>query len=329
MKNLRAAVQSIGLTSAFAFSMCCIAGTATAQGAWPSKPIRFVVGFPPGGTVDVMARIVAEQLSPALGQPIVVENRPGASGNLAASAVVSAAGDGYTLLISSTSVETANPSLFKANFKPSDDLYPISSVGRAAMYLVGKPDLKANDVKELVALAKSSQSGLSYGSAGNGTQLHLAGELFKQNAGFQAAHVPYRGAAPAVQDVMGGQIDFVMDPGIALPYINGGKVKLLGVLSAKRSPFFPNVRTLAEQGVPGAELDIWFGMWAPKNISSDVVARIQKELPRVMASSVVRERYAMVGAEPSANGEAAFRKLLATERELFSKLIKERSISAE
>lgn len=327
-KSHHAATRFLRLV-AVAAGTCLLAHSAWAQSSWPNKPIRLLVGFPPGGTVDVMARIVAEQLSPLLGQPVVVENKPGASGNMAASNVVSSTPDGYTLLVSSTSVETANPSLFKTNFQMSEDLVAINTVGRAAIYLVGKPDLKANDVKDLIALAKSQPQALSYGSAGTGTQLHLAGEIFKQSAGFQASHIPYRGAAPAIQDVMGGQIDFVLDPGIALPYINGGKVKLLGVLSSKRSPFFPQVPTLAEQGVPGAELDIWFGMWAPKNTPKDVIARLQKELPRAMEAAIVRERYAMVGAEPSVIGEAAFRKLLTSEREVFSRIIKERGITAE
>lgn len=327
MKSHRTATRLLRLVAVA--GACLLAHAVGAQSSWPNKPIRFLVGFPPGGTVDVMARIVAEQLSPLLGQPIVVENKPGASGNLAAGSVVAAAPDGYTILVSSTSVETANPSLFKTSFQMSEDLVAVNTVGRAAIYLVGKPDLKAANVKELVALAKAKPDALSYGSAGTGTQLHLAGEIFKQNAGFQASHVPYRGAAPAIQDGMGGQIDFVLDPGIALPYINGGKVKLLGVLSSKRSPFFPQVPTLAEQGVPGAELDIWFGMWAPKNTPKDVIAKLQRELPRAMEAAVVRERYALVGAEPAVIGESAFRKLLTGEREVFSRIIKDRGITAE
>ncbi len=306
-----------------------MATAALGQAAWPNKPIRLLVGFPPGGTVDVMARTLADQLTTALGQPVIVDTKPGASGNLAAGEVVKAAPDGYTLLVSSTSVETANPSLFKAPFAPATDLHPINSIGRAAIYLIAKPNFEATDVKGLVAIAKARPGTLSYGSAGVGTQLHLAAELFKQNAGFEASHVPYKGAAPAVQDVMGGQTDFVLDPGISLPFVQAGKVKLLGVLSSRRSSFFPQVPTLAEQGIPGTELDIWFGIWAPRGTPLAIAERLNRELSRLLEQPVVRERFAKFGAEPAVIGGPAFQKLLVSEREVFSRLIRERHITAD
>lgn len=320
--------RSLRLAAVAALAVTVTTG-AMGQSAWPSKPIRLLVGFPPGGTVDVMARTVAEQLSAALGQPVIVDTKPGASGNLAAGEVVRAAPDGYTLLVSSTSVETANPSLFKAPFAPATDLLPVNSIGRAAIYLIAKPNSEATDVKSLVALAKARPGSLSYGSAGVGTQLHLAAELFKQNAGFEASHVPYKGAAPAVQDLMGGQTDFVLDPGIALPFIQANKVKLLGVLSSKRSAFFPQVPTVAEQGVPGTELDIWFGIWAPRGLPPAIADRLNRELGRVLDQPIVKERFAKFGAEPAVIGETAFKKLLVTEREVFSRLIRERNITAD
>lgn len=318
---LRATLAALALTAS--------AGTALAQGAWPSKPIRVVVGFAPGGSTDVMARIVAQSLTESLGQSVVIDNKPGASGNIAVSEVVRAAPDGATFLIAPTSVETANPSLFKSNLLPSRDLMPIGSVGKTQMYLVAKPQITATNVRELVALAKAKPDSLSYSSAGTGTPPHLACELFKLASGTRITHVPYRGAAPALQDVMAGQADFVCDPGIAFPHIRTGKVKLLGVVSAKRSPFFPDVPTVAEQGVQGADLDIWFGMWAPKGTPPEVISRINTDLAKALAQPALQKRYGDLGAEAVSMPTAEFKQLLDREGKQLSTLIREQNIVAE
>ncbi len=302
---------------------------AQAQGAWPTKQVRIVVGFAPGGTTDVMARLLAQNLTESLGQTVIVENKPGASGNLAAGDVVKAAPDGYTFLIAPTSVETANPSLFKATFHPAKDLTAVAAIGRTAMYVVAKPGIDVKDAKELVAMAKANPGKLSYASAGAGTPPHLAAELFKQQAGIFATHIPYRGAAPALQDVMAGQADYVFDPGIAFPHIKAGKVKLLGVASNKRSPFFPDTPTLAEYGVKGAELDIWFGVWAPNGTPADALARLNRELVKVLASPALKQRFGDLGAEPAPLDAAAFRKLLDDEGKVLSSLIRDRKINVE
>ncbi len=316
------------LKTAFASTLAAAAPWAMAQ-AWPAKPIRVVVGFAPGGTTDVLARIVAQALTEALGQTAIVDNKPGASGNIAAGEVIKAAPDGYTLLVAPTSVETANPSLFKAAFHPAKDLTPVVGIGLTSMYVVAKPGLPVANVKELVALAKSQPGKLSYASAGTGTPPHLAAELFKQQAGIFATHIPYRGAAPALQDVMAGQADYVFDPGIAFPHIRAGKVKLLGVAGDKRSPFFPEVPTLAEQGVKGAAMDIWFGVWAPNGIPSEVVARVHKELSMALVKPAIRQRMGDLGAEPAPLEQAAFRKLLNDEGRVLAALIKDRRIIVE
>jgi tripartite-type tricarboxylate transporter receptor subunit TctC len=302
---------------------------AHAQNVWPTKTVRVVVGFPPGGTTDVMARLISQGLGEQLGQTFIVENKPGASGNLAAGEVVKATPDGYTLLVAPTSVETANPSLFKTTFQPSKDLAPVAAIGRTAMYLVTKPGLEAKDAKELVALAKAKPGSLSYASAGAGTPPHLAAELFKQQAGIEATHIPYRGAAPALQDVMASQADYVFDPGIAFPHIRTGKVKLLGVASAQRSPFFPDMPTLAEQGIKGAELDIWFGVWAPVGVPADALAKLNAALVKVLAQPALKQRFADLGAIPEPLDTAAFRKLLDNEAKVLSALIKDRKISVD
>lgn len=306
-----------------------LAGPAAAQSAWPAKPIRVVVGFAPGGSTDVMARIAAQSLTESLGQPVLIDNKPGASGNIAAAEVARAAADGHTFLIAPTSVETANPWLFKASVLPSRDLAPVGSIGKTQMYLVAKPQIQAADVRELVALAKARPGSLSYASAGSGTPPHLACELFKQASGTYITHIPYRGAAPALQDVMAGQADFVCDPGIAFPHIRSGKVKLLGVVSAKRSPFFPEVPTVGEQGVQGADLDIWFGMWAPKGTPPEVLARMNRDLAKALAQPSTRQRYGDLGAEPVAMETADFRALLEREGRQLATLIREQKIAAE
>ena len=320
--------RALALAAVSLFGVVCSAQAQTPAN-WPTKPIRVVVGFAPGGSTDVMARILSQQLSEALGQAVVIDNKPGASGNIAAAEVARAAPDGATFLIAPTSVETANPSLFKSTLLPSRDLTAVASIGRTQMYLVAKPQMPAKDVRELVTLAKSKPGSLSYASAGAGTPPHLACELFKQATGTFVTHIPYRGAAPALQDVLSGQADFVCDPGIAFPHIRSNKVKLLGVVSAKRSPFFPDVPTVGEQGFPGADLDIWFGMWAPNGTPPEVVARMSRELGKALAQPAVKSRYGDLGAEAIAMDTAQFRQLLQDEGKLLSALIKEQKISVD
>ena len=315
--------------AASALWMAATPQVASAQAQWPARPIRVVVGFAPGGTTDVMARVVSQGLGEALGQTVIVDNKPGASGNIAASEVIKASPDGYTLLVAPTSVETANPSLFKANFHPAKDLTPVAAVGRTAIYLVAKPGIDVRDARELVAWAKAHPGKLSYASAGAGTPPHLAGELFKQQAGVSITHIPYRGAAPALQDVMAGQADIVFDPGIAFPHIRSGKVKLLGVASAKRSPFFPDAPTLAEQGISGAELDIWFGIWAPNGTPPEALTRLNKELVKILAQPALKQRFAELGAEPAPLDQTQFRKLLADEDRVLAALIRDRKIAID
>lgn len=321
-----------GLIQAAAASLMGLAalGVAQAQQAWPTaKPIRIVVGFAPGGTTDVMARVMAQSLSESLGQAVVVENKPGASGNVAAAEVIRAAPDGYTFLIAPTSFETANPFLFKQTIAPAKDLTPVAGVGRSQMYLVVKPQFTFKDAKEFVAYARANPGKLSYSSAGAGTPPHLAGELFKKVTGVFATHIPYRGAAPALQDVMAGQADYVFDPGIAFPHVRAGKVRMLAVAGAKRSSFFPDVPTLAELGFKGAELDIWFGMWAPNGVPADVTARMAKDVAKALAQANTKTRYESLGAEPVGLDNADFKALLVNEAKMLSGLIKEAKINID
>lgn len=313
-----------------AAALCLLgtAGVAHAQ-AWPAKPIKIVIGFAPGGTTDVMARVMAQSLTEALGQSVVVENKPGASGNLAAAEVIRAAPDGYTFMLAPTSVETANPFLFKQTILPSRDLTPVVGVGRSQMYLVVKPQITAKDAKEMVSMIKADPSKLSYASAGAGTPPHLAGELFNKVLGVQVTHIPYKGAAPALQDVMAGQADYVFDPGISFPHVRAGKVRMLAVAGAKRSSFFPDVPTLSELGFKGAELDIWFGLWSPNGTPADINARMGREIAKALALANTKNRYETLGAETVGMDNAEFRKLLADEGRALSTLIKDSKIVLE
>lgn len=309
----------------------CLLGTAGAAHAqaWPAKPIKIVIGFAPGGTTDVMARVMAQSLTEALGQSVLVENKPGASGNLAAAEVIRAAPDGYTFMLAPTSVETANPFLFKQTISPSRDLTPVVGVGRSQMYLVVKPQITAKDAKEMVSMIKADPSKLSYASAGAGTPPHLAGELFNKVLGVQVTHIPYKGAAPALQDVMAGQADYVFDPGISFPHVRAGKVRMLAVAGAKRSSFFPDVPTLSELGFKGAELDIWFGLWSPNGTPADINARMGREIAKALALANTKNRYETLGAETVGMDNAEFRKLLADEGRALSTLIKDSKIVLE
>lgn len=328
LEPLRARVR-LTVGAAAAALLFAAAPVAAQAPAWPTKPVRLVVGFAPGGGTDVMARALAQLLQESLGQPFIVDNKPGASGNLSVAEVARAAADGYTILVAPTSVETANPFLFKTTVNPARDLTPVMGIGRMQMYVVARPTLEAKDVKELIALAKSRPGKLNYASAGSGTPPHLAGELFKQSTGTFVTHIPYRGSAPALQDVMAGQVDFVFDPGIAFPHIKAGKVKLLGVASDQKSPFFPDAPTYADFGIKNASLDIWFGVWAPNGVSPQILERLSREIAKALAAPSLKERFNGLGAMPAPVETAAFRKLLADETKLLSTLIKERGIVAD
>jgi tripartite-type tricarboxylate transporter receptor subunit TctC len=330
MFNSRPSLLRRSLIQITAVALCGLAASSVVQAqTWPSKPIRLVVGFAPGGTTDVMARVMAQSLSEALGQPVVVDNKPGVSGNIGAAEVIRANPDGYTFLLAPTSFETANPFLFKQTIAPAKDLTPVAGVGRSQMYLLVKPESTFKDAKELVAFAKANPGKLSYASAGAGTPPHLAGELFKNVTGTFATHIPYRGAAPALQDVLSNQADYVFDPGIAFPHVRSGKVKMLAVAGAKRSAFFPNVPTLAEQGFKGAELDIWFGIWAPNGTPAEIINRMNTELAKAVALPNTKTRYEAAGAEPVGLSNAEFKTLLVNEAKMLSDLIKSAKINLD
>lgn len=316
-----------GLLRALAMALSlCAGGSALAQSPWPAKPIRFVVGFPAGGSTDVMARVVGAAVGKALGQPVVVDNRPGASGNIAAGETIKSAPDGYTFMVAPISVQTANPFLFRPALQPERDLRPVASLGHAQLYLVARKDLPARTATQLVAMAQAAPGKLSYGSGGAGTQMHLVGELFKQQARVDVVHVPYKGAAPALQDVLAGQIDYYFDPASGISHIREGRARLLAVTGARRSPFFPDAPTLTELGIKGVELGNWFGVFAPAATPAEITARLEKEIAKAMLQPDVRLRFADLGTEPIVQDAETFRQTIAAETRVLSALIKERNL---
>ncbi|MEH3087463.1 MAG: tripartite tricarboxylate transporter substrate binding protein [Xylophilus ampelinus] len=307
------------------------AALAQAPAAWPAKPVRMVVNFPPGGAADSIGRAIAQPLSEAIGQPVVVDNRPGANGNIGGDAVAKAPADGYTLLLSSGSMVSINPAIYpKMSFDPAKDLVPVAAAARVLVYLEVNPaKVPARDVKEFVAFLKARPGALSYASPGNGSSPHLAGELLKDMAGVEATHIAYKGAAPAMQDLLAGQVDYMFDPGIGLQHVQAGKLRLLAVGSPKRSPAFPDVPTLDEAGLRGFDADTFFGLYAPAGTPPAVVERINREVNKVLATPAFRDRMLALGGEPAPMTPAAFAAKGHEDAVRFAKLIKDRGIRGD
>ncbi len=314
--------------------LCAIAalgasGAAAAQ-AWPAKPVRVIVNFPPGGAADVIARAVAPGLGESLGQSVLIENRPGANGNIGAEAVARAGGDGYTLLMASGGTVSVNPQIYaNMSFDPAKDLQPVAAGARVLVYLLVRPDVPAKNVAELVAYLRANPGRLAYGSPGSGSSPHLAMEMFKMNAKVFAVHVPYRGAAPALTDLLGGQLQFLFDPGPGLTHVRSGKLRILAVGSPKRSPQFPDTPTLAESGMPGFDADTYFGFYAPAGVGQEIVMRLNREINRLLVTPQVRERIEALGGEPSPMSPAEFNERTRIDRERFGVVIRAAGIKAD
>jgi len=298
--------------------------------SWPVKPVRVVVNFPPGGAADQIARAISLPLQEALGQPVVVENRAGSNGNIGGDLVAKSPADGYTLLMSSGGMVSVNPHIYpKMPFDPAKDLEPVAAAARVLVFLVSKPALPVNNIAELISYIKANPGKLSYGSAGSGSSPHLAGEMFKSQAGLFAVHVPYRGAAPALVDLLAGQIDYYFDPGIGLNQVRAGKLKLLAVGSPKRSPLFPDVPTLSEAGLTGFDADTVFGFYAPSGTPAPVVARLNREINRILTTPALKDRMAALGGEALAMTPGEFAAKASEDSKRFGAIIKERQISPD
>jgi tripartite-type tricarboxylate transporter receptor subunit TctC len=303
---------------------------ASATPGWPNKPVRVIVNFPPGGAADQLARAIGVPLAEALGQPVVVENRGGANGNIGGEAVAKAPADGYTLLMSSGGMVSVNPHLYpKMAFDPAKDLVPVAAAARVLVFLEVKPSLPVNNINEFLAYMKANPGKLSFGSPGNGSSPHLAAEMMKAQTNTFAVHVPYRGAAPAMQDLLGGQLDFMFDPGIGLQHVKAGKLKLLAVGSSKRSPLFPDVPTLDEAGLTGFDADTWFGFYAPAGTPAEIVSRLNREINKILGSQAVKDRILAIGGIPAPMSPSDFNMRAAIDGARFGALIKARNIKGD
>lgn len=308
--------------------LSALGGVATAQDAWPSKPVRLVVTFPTGGLLDVVSRMLAPRLSEAFGQQFVVENRPGANGNIGGEIAAKSAPDGHTLLATSADMVVVNPHLYKMGFDPDRDLVPITQLVRLSMMFVARPEYPARDAKELVAYLRS-RPGQTYGTPGNGSAPHLVGEAFRVETGVQINHVPYKGLAPAISDLLGGQIDLVVDAGVSLPHLRSGKLKLLAVTGRSRLAEFPEVATLAESGIAGFDSDTTFVMMAPAGTPKAIVERVNAEVVRLLRSDEFTARLKTMSVGAVANSPAEARASLRADYVRLGKVIRDAGIRLE
>jgi tripartite-type tricarboxylate transporter receptor subunit TctC len=308
-----------------------LAALPTLAQTFPSRPLKLVVPFAPGGSTDAIARLVAEKMAGGLGQAVVVENRPGAAGAIATEQVVKSPADGYTLLLSTTSTHAllplANP---RVSFDPASALAPIGMVARAPNVLVVSPSLPVRNVQEFVALARSRPGSMSFASSGNGTITHLVGEAFKSASGIQAVHVPYKTGVQALTDLSSGQVQFQFDSIVwTLPQARAGKLRALAVTGAKRSPLAPDLPTVAESGIAGFEGVTWFGLAVPAATPREAVARLHAELQRALQAPEIQERFAAQGAEPAPGAPEDMARQMREDRSKWGKVIQDAGVKFE
>jgi tripartite-type tricarboxylate transporter receptor subunit TctC len=292
--------------------------------SYPSKPIHLIVPFPPGGPTDIVGRLVAQKLSEGVGQPVVVENRPGAGGTVGSTAAAKSAADGYTLLYGSTSTLAIAPSLYKnLSYDPRKSFAPISLVSRGPILVAVNAQVPARTLKEFIDLAKKSPGKLSYSSGGNGTPPHLAGELFKTVAGIDVLHVPYKGGGPAINDVAGGQVQAVFEGQVALlPHLQSGRIRALAITGAKRNPSLPDVPTVAEAGLPQYDANFWSGLVAPAGTPNDTIGKLNAVLVKALQAPDVRETLSRQGLEAAGNSPQEFSAYIAAELEKWAAVVK-------
>ena len=298
---------------------------------YPNKPITIIAGFPPGGSADLLARMVSQKLSVALNQSIVVENRTGAGGTIAASAVAKANPDGYTLFLGSAATQSIAPAVYKnLSYQSPQGFQPITMVAQIPVALVVNPGVKANTVQELLTLAKNQKDPLTYASSGTGAIPHLAGELFQQSTGIKLTHIPYKGAPLAMTDLISGRVDMMFDnlPTV-LPNIRGGKLRALAIAGSKQTRALPNVPTLAELGIRGAEVTSWFGVFAPNGLPQPITKRLNDEMVKILATNEVKDQLFEMGAEPFILPTDEFVKFLDSDIKRWAKLVKEASIQVD
>jgi tripartite-type tricarboxylate transporter receptor subunit TctC len=313
----------------FAVIAAALAGTAHAQ-SYPSQPIRFVVPFPVSGATDILARVIGQKLSEALGQPVPIDNKPGAGGTIGSAFVAKAAPDGYTILMATTSTHSIGPALQKLPYDAEKDFAPISLIANAAGVLVVSPALGVNSPRELIALAKAKPGQLNFASSGTGTIVHLSGELFNKMAGVQMQHVPYKGTALAATDIKSGQIAMMIDNIVsAMPLIKSGVQKPLAVTSAKRSDVLPDLPTLADSGVPGYESVAYFAVFAPAGTPAPIAQRLSAELMKIVRAPDVKAKLLELGSDPVGSTPEALAQVRRAEYAKWSKVIQEAGVKPQ
>lgn len=314
---------------AIAAALTLFAGGAMAQ-AWPSRPVTLIVPFPPGGTTDVLARALAESLRESLGQPVVVESKPGAGATIGADFVAKAKPDGYTLLVGAVHHTIASSVYKKLPYDFQKDLAPITTIALVPNVLVVNADTPVKSVAELVALLKSKPGKLNYGSNGNGTAQHLIGTQFQQITGTQMIHVPYKGSGPLTTDLLGGHVTMSFDTVTpVLPHIRSGKLRALAVTTARRSSALPDVPTLDEAGLKGFSIGTWFGVLAPAATPREIVSRLNTEMVKIIQSPEFRKRMAEIGAEPIGDSTDQMARQIREETEKFARLVKEANVTID
>jgi tripartite-type tricarboxylate transporter receptor subunit TctC len=321
----RARTLTLGVLCAVCF------GVASQAQTYPDRPVRLIAPFPAGGLVDVLARAVGDEISRTLGQPVIVENRPGAGGNIGADAVAKALPDGYTLLMTSAGILTANQFLYsKMPFDPEKDFVAVSNIADMPMMVVVSPKVEAKTLQELVALARANPGKLNFGSPGIGTTGHLGLAMFMHAAKIKLTHIPYKGAAPAITDLLAGQIDGVVDnPPTVLPHIEAGKLRPLAVAAKQRMPLLPNLPTAAEAGVADYEASSWFGVVAPADTPPAIVARLHQDIVAALRQPALRERFAKLGARLLGNRPAEFAQQIRHDRKMWGEIIKAAGITPQ
>ncbi|HEX2012153.1 MAG TPA: tripartite tricarboxylate transporter substrate binding protein [Roseateles sp.] len=324
IRNSRRAVLGLLLAA----GLGPLAPTAQAQD-WPSRPLRILVGSSPGGGTDAMARAIGDKLGPALGTPVVIENKPGASNTLAADATAKSS-DGHTLVMGVSTAHAIAPYLLRLAYDNSKDLVPVAYVGAVPNVLVVNNELGINTVAELVQRAKQQPGKLNFASSGSGSTQHIAAELFKEATGTFITHIPYRGSGPALVDLMAGNVQMSFDTmASVLPHIKAGKVKALAVMSARRSPQLPQVPTAAEAGIKGVEMSAWYGIYAPAGLPRPAQERLHAEVNKALEQADTRARLAAIGAEIAPLSQAQFAQLHEAENRRYAELIKKRAIKPD
>ena len=298
-------------------------GDAVAQ-TYPYRPIHFIVPYPAGGPLDAVARLLGQKVSESVGQPVVVENRAGAGGNIGAELVAKSPPDGYTILMGAVATHAINPTLYSSiPYDPVRDFIPVTQVASTPNVLIVNPSIPVSSVKEFIAYAKANPGKLNFGSGSTGSAGHLAGELFKSMAGVDMTHIPYKGAAPAMQDLIAGQVQLMFDNlASALTQVRAGKVKALAVTTANRSELAPELPTIAESGLPGFDINTWFGVFAPAHTPRDIVDRLHNEFATALAAPDVRSRMHNLGAEPVSSTPEQFADYIRSEAAKYARVIK-------